>query len=80
MPGFLGIFADFTAQALAFTFRSMLLFQLQLFTFVLLFVQFLLRLIGVCVRCRDGIISCMCGRSKYWEASRTADNAIIVFS
>jgi len=58
----------------------MLLFQLQLFTFVLLFVQFLLRLVGVCVRRSDGIVSCMCVvAANTGEASRTADNAIIVF-
>jgi hypothetical protein len=57
-----------------------LLFQLQLFTFVLLFVQLLLRIVGVS---RSGAtvssVACVVA-AKTGEASRTADNAIIVFS
>jgi hypothetical protein len=54
-------------------------FQLLLFALVLGLVQFFLRRVRPFMGRRDGIIGCVCCRSKNRAATRIADNAIIAF-
>lgn len=58
------------------------MFRLQLLLFALMLglVQLLFGGVGIGIRRRDGIICCMCCRSKTGAATRIADNAIIAFS
>jgi hypothetical protein len=61
---FLSTFAHLAADAVAFTLRRVFGFQLLLFALVLGLVQFFFRRVRPFMGRRDGIISCVCCRSK----------------
>jgi len=79
VPGFLWIFTYLAAKALAFAFSGVLLLELQLFTFVLLFVRFCSASLALAFAAATvSSVACVVA-AKTGEASRTADSAIIVF-